>query len=204
MDDAVTRILNDYEARMAAENELMQTGDTAELMARLDEFLLPVGPDSGRVLNLLIKGAKARSVLELGTSYGYSTVWLAEAVRETGGRVVSVELADAKAAYARAALGRAGLGNYVEIQVGNAANIVPRLAGPFDFVLVDLWKDLYVTCLDLVYPKLAHGAYVVADNMIYPESARADAMNYQRRVRELDFDSILLPIGSGLELSRRR
>src|ERR1700719_4194509 len=141
---------------MEAENALMQSGDPADLLARLDEFLLPIGPDTGRVLNILIKSAKARSILELGTSYGYSTIWLAEAARETGGRVASLELADYKAKYAREALGRAGLADHVDIHVGSAVETLPRLAGPYDFVLVDLWKELYVTCLDLVYPKLEH------------------------------------------------
>jgi predicted O-methyltransferase YrrM len=203
MDEAVSRVLAEYETRMDAENALMQSGDPADLLARLDEFLLPVGPDTGRVLNILIKGAEARSILELGTSYGYSTLWLAEAARETGGKVVTLELADYKAKFARGALERARLADFVDIHVGSAVETLPRLAGPFDFVLVDLWKDLYVACLDLVYPKLARGAYVAADNMIYPEVSRADAANYQRRVRQLEFDSVLLPIGSGVELSRR-
>jgi len=203
MDEAVRRVLTEYEKRIDAENLVFESDDIANLMARRDEFLLPVGPDTGRVLNILIKSAKARSILELGTSYGYSTIWLAEAARETGGRVASLELADYKAKYAREALGRAGLADHVDIHVGSALETLPRLAGPYDFVLVDLWKELYVTCLDLVYPKLAHGAFVAADNMIYPEVSRADAENYQRRIRELEFDSVLLPIGSGVELSRR-
>ncbi len=200
MDEAVCRVLTEYETRMEAENLAMQSADMA---ARRDEFLLPIGPDTGRVLNILIKNAKARSILELGTSYGYSTVWLAEAARETGGRVATLELADYKARHARDALARAGLADLVEIHVGSAVEILPKLAGPYDFVLIDLWKELYVACLDLVYPKLAHGAYVAADNMIYPEVSRADAANYQRHIRRLEFDSILLPIGSGVELSRR-
>jgi predicted O-methyltransferase YrrM len=203
MDEAVRRVLTEYKTRIDAENLVFESDDIANLMARRDEFLLPVGPDTGRVLNILIKSAKARSILELGTSYGYSTIWLAEAARETGGRVASLELADYKANYAREALGRAGLADHVDIHVGSAVETLPRLAGPYDFVLVDLWKELYVTCLDLVYPKLAHGAFVAADNMIYPEVSRADAERYQRRIRELEFDSVLLPIGSGVELSRR-
>jgi predicted O-methyltransferase YrrM len=203
MDEAVRRVLTEYKTRIDAENLVFESDDIVNLMARRDEFLLPVGPDTGRVLNILIKSAKARSILELGTSYGYSTIWLAEAARETGGRVASLELADYKANYAREALGRAGLADHVDIHVGSAVETLPRLAGPYDFVLVDLWKELYVTCLDLVYPKLAHGAFVAADNMIYPEVSRADAERYQRRIRELEFDSVLLPIGSGVELSRR-
>ena len=92
----------------------------------------------------------------------------------------------------------------MEIHVGSALETLPRLAGPFDFVLVDLWKDLYVKCLDLVYPKLSPGAFLAADNMIYPAEARAHAERYRLRIRQLEFDSILLPVGSGIELSRRR
>ena len=203
MDEAVCRVLTEYETRIEAENLAMQSADMAQVMARRDEFLLPIGPDTGRVLNILIKNAKAKSILELGTSYGYSTLWLAEAARETGGKVASLELADYKARHARDALARAGLADHVEIHVGSAVEILPKLAGPYDFVLIDLWKELYVACLDLVYPKLVHGAFVAADNMIYPEFSRADAANYQRHIRRLEFDSVLLPIGSGVELSRR-
>jgi len=204
MDEAVNRVLAEYEARIAAEEPLMQTADIAQLMRRRDEFLLPIGPDTAQLLHTLIKSAKARSILELGTSYGYSTLWLADAARHNDGKVVSLELAGYKAEYARAALARAGLEDRVDIHVGSAVLTLPGLVGPFDFVLIDLWKDLYVACLDLVYPKLAAGAFVVADNMIYPEQARADAARYQHRIRDLEFDSVSLPIGSGIELSRRR
>ncbi len=203
MSEAFNRVLGEYEARIEAEHKVMQS-DPSSLMKRRDEFLLPIGPDTGRVLNILIKSANARSILEIGTSYGYSTLWLADAAAHTDGKVVSLELADYKAKYAREALGRAGLADRVDIRVGNAQKTLPQLAGPFEFVLLDLWKDLYVSCLDLVYPKLAPGAFIAADNMIYPAAVRAEAVNYQRRIRELEFDSVLLPIGSGIELSRRR
>lgn len=204
MDQAFDRVLAEYEARIAGEAKLMASGDPQHWLERRDQFLLPVGADTGRVLNILVKSAHARSILEMGTSYGYSTLWLAEAARQTGGTVVSLELADYKAAYARQALARAGLAACVDIRVGSALETLPHLVGPFDFVLIDLWKDLYVTCLDLVYPMLAYGAFVIADNMLQPVQVRADAENYRRRVRQLDFDTVLLPIGSGIEVSRRR
>jgi predicted O-methyltransferase YrrM len=204
MDQAVSSVLAEYESRIAAESQLMQSLESSQMAARRNEFLLPIGPDTARVLHILIKSAGARSILELGTSYGYSTLWLADAARHTDGKVVSLELAGYKAEHARAALARAGLAERVDIQVGNALETLPGLRGPFDFVLLDLWKDLYVACLDLVYPKLAPGAFVVADNMIHPEVVRADAARYQRRIRQLEFDTVSLPIGSGIELSRRR
>jgi predicted O-methyltransferase YrrM len=204
MDEAASQVLQEYERRAKVESGMIQAAGPQVLHARRDEFLLPIGPDTGKVLNILIKSAEARSILELGTSYGYSTVWLADAARHTNGKVTSLELADYKARFARDALGRAGLADRVEIHVGSALDLLPRLTGPFDFVLLDLWKDLYVACLDLVYPKLAPGAFIAADNMLYPQMVRPDAIAYQSRIRQLEFDSILLPIGSGIELSRRR
>jgi predicted O-methyltransferase YrrM len=204
MDEAFNLVLAEYEVRSAAEQRLMDSADPGQVRRRLNELLLPIGPDTGRLLNILIKAAKAQSILELGTSYGYSALWLADAAAATDGQVVSLELADYKAAYAREALGRAHLADRVNILVGSVLDTLPRLEGPFDFVLIDVWKDLYVPCLDLVYPKLSPGAFVVADNMIYPQATQAEAVSYRRRVRELEFDSVLLPVGSGIELSRRR
>jgi len=78
------------------------------------------------------------------------------------------------------------------------------LPGPFDFVLLDLWKDLYVPCLELAHPKLAPNACVVADNMIFPPSPTEQAA-YKKAVRaKPDMESLLLPIGSGLEISKKR
>jgi predicted O-methyltransferase YrrM len=204
MDEAVLRVLKDYDARLARETAIQQSLEPLSGMARRDEFLLAIGPATGTILNLLARGAGSKTLLEIGTSYGYSTVYLAEAARANGGRVITLELAEHKVAYAREQLRRAGLDAFVDFRIGNALDTLPKLSGPFDFVLVDLWKDLYVPCLDLIYDRLPRGALVAADNMLYPEMVRADAERYQRRIRELDFDTVLLPVGSGVELSRRR
>jgi predicted O-methyltransferase YrrM len=204
VDRAVSEVLQEYERRIAAEEALMKNQPPGSLMARRDEFLLPVGPETGQLLNTLIKGAGAKSILELGTSYGYSTVWLAEAARHTGGHVVSLELADYKARHARDALARAGLAEQVTIVEGSALDTLPGLAGPFDFVLIDLWKELYIPCLRLIYPKLTPGAFLAADNMLQPPTWHAEVQEYRRFARTLELDTVLLPIGSGVELSRRR
>lgn len=204
MDPAVQLVLADYDRRAADEMRLMQS-DMAAFERRIDEMLIHVGPDTGRLLHLLATGAKARTILELGTSYGYSTIWLADAARATGGIVHSLELSQAKVDYAREQLERAGLAAYVAFHVGSALDTLPRLAGPFDFVLVDLWKDLYVPCFELIHPKLAAGALVAADNMLFPPSVRGEAAAYQALVRAKgDMDSLLLTVGSGVEVSRRR
>jgi predicted O-methyltransferase YrrM len=202
MDEAVLHVLKQYDARIERERPFME--NPPELRNRRDEFLLAVGPDTATILNILAKGMKARTLLEVGSSYGYSTIFLAEAARATGGMLISLELVEDKVKYARERLKRAGLDKFVDFRIGNALDTLSQLDGPFDFVLVDLWKDLYVPCLELIYDKLSPGALVAADNMLKPEMARADAEKYQRRVRELEFDTLLLSVGSGVELSRRR
>ncbi len=205
MDKAVARVLDEYEARAKRESGLLANMSDEEIARRRDEMLLPVGRAAGTLINLLVREAEARRILEVGSSYGYSTTWLAEAARAIDGKVVSLELQAPKTEYARQQLARAGLEAHVEFKVGDALASLAALPGPFDFVLIDLWKDLYVPVFDLLHPKLAQGAIVVADNMLQPASARAHAKAYRQRVLvAADMTSVLLEVGNGLEVSRFR
>lgn len=203
IDQAVTAVLAEYEARAEREERLSESLSEEERVRRRDEMLLPVGPAAGMLMNLLIKQAQARRILEVGSSYGYSTTWLAEAARAVGGKVVSLELKEGKTLYARSQLARAALADYVEFRVGDALASLRELPGPFDFALIDIWKDLYVPAFELLHPKLAPGALVVADNMLYPEKFRPAARVYRERVRAAaGISSVLLAVGNGLEVSR--
>jgi predicted O-methyltransferase YrrM len=198
-------VIEEYEARAAHEDTLWSTMTPEEAGRRRDEMLLPVGRAAGVLMNLLIREAAAKRILEVGSSYGYSTLWLADAARACAGKVTSLELAAPKTEYARERLGRAGLAGFVEFRVGDALASLRSLPGPFDFVLIDLWKDLYLPVFELLYPKLAQGAIVVADNMLQPESARVHARAYRDRVGAApEMTSVLLEVGNGLEVSRFR
>jgi predicted O-methyltransferase YrrM len=201
IDSAFWTVIEDYEARARREHEL----PAEEHVRRLDELLLPVGRATASLMNLLVKESDARRILEVGSSFGYSTTWLAEAARAVDGKVVSLELRAAKTEYARAQLARAGLESYVEFRIGDALASLAALPGPFDFVLIDLWKDMYVPVFERLLPKLAAGALIVADNMLEPESARVHAGAYRERVRAAaGMSSVLLAVGNGIELSRFR
>jgi len=203
MDPAVSAVLADYEARAEREQEIWSTRSADENLRRRDEMLLPVGRAAGMLMNLLIKEGEARRILEVGSSYGYSTTWLAEAARAIGGKVISLELQAAKTQYAHTQLERAALADFVEFRVDDALASLPQLPGPFDFVLIDLWKDLYVPVFELLHRKLSPGAIVVADNMLFPEEFRAEARAYRQRVRAAaGMSSVLLAVGNGLEVSR--
>ena len=200
VDPVIERVLADFERRAEEEQRRMGAPGT-----NLDDLLLSVGRDAGMLLYLLATGAQSRRILELGTSYGYSTVWLGAAARTTGGKVMSLELKENKIEHARQALTRAGLSTRVEFYAGDCLDSLRTLSGPFDFVLLDVWKDLYLPCFELVHPKLSSGGIIAADNMLLPESARPHADAYRARVRAAgDMDSVLLNVGNGIEISRKR
>jgi predicted O-methyltransferase YrrM len=205
IDAALSAVLADYEARAEREEALWDTLGPEEAERRIDEMLLPVGRATGTLLNLLARQACARRILEVGSSFGYSTVWLADAARAVHGKVISLELKAEKTEYAAGQLARAGLAEFVEFRVGDALESLAALAGPFDLVLIDLWKNLYVPVFELLHPKLAPGALVIADNMIEPASARPHAQAYRHAVHVArDMSSVLLPVGNGIELSRHQ
>ncbi len=198
MDDRVTAVLEAYHQRMRDERAPRPAPAAGDWR---DHALLAVGPETGQLINILARSLAAPNILELGTSFGYSGIWLAEAARATGGRLTTMELQDYKSAHARDMAARAGLADYVDFKVGDAVQMIALLPFKLDFVLVDLWKDLYVPCLEAFYPKLNPGAIIVADNMIRPGGA--DVARYADAVRaKPGMRSIPLPVGAGLEISR--
>lgn len=204
-DEAFQRVLRVYERRMAEEALLAASLPRSESSARRDEFLLAVGEEVANLLRDLAVGLGARTIVELGTSYGYSTLFLADAARRTGGKVFTYEKAPDKQAYARNQLTEAGLAGVVEWRLGDALELLREQPGPVDFVLMDLWKDLYVPCFERVYPLLAPNGVIVADNMLRPESARAEAAAYRAAVRaKPDIEAVLLPIGQGIDICCRK
>lgn len=203
-DPRVAEVFAHYAARHEHELEMAKDLPRAEFGERRDEFLLPVGAEVGAFLRALAVASKPARILELGTSYGYSTLFLADAARECGARVVTIDVDAEKQAYARGQLEQAGLASYVEFRCGDALELIAADEGPWEFVLLDIWKNLYLPCFEALYPKLADEGIIASDNMIYPESAR-DAVHALRAAvnAKPDLQTVLLPIGSGIELTVR-
>ncbi len=203
MDSAFEAVMKEYDQRLAEENESIRGLAETEIRPRFNELLLAVGRHVGQFLNALAKDSRARVVLEAGGSYGYSTLWFAEAARSVGGKVISLEKVQDKVDYARERLRRSGLDAYVEHRVGDAFEAIETMDETVDLALLDLGWDKYSRCLDLLYPKLSSQAIVVADNMVLPEEARQTTRAFQSHIRSLPgVDSVLLPLGTGIEVSR--
>jgi predicted O-methyltransferase YrrM len=135
----------------------------------LGEFYLPVTPEAGRLLYMLVRASRPDTVVEFGMSLGISAIHLASAVRDNGaGRVVTTELSAHKVAVASANFADAGLDDVITVLHGDAMQTLASIEGPVQFVLLDGWKDLYTQVLQLLEPRLAPGALIVADNTSMP------------------------------------
>ncbi len=161
--------------------------------------MLNITPDTGRLLWILIRSSRATRILEVGTSNAYSTIWLADAARGTGGRVVTLEADPGKIALARENLRRAGCADRVDVVAGRAADTLPTLAGPFDFVFLDADRPSYLTYFEMVLPKLVPGGLIVADNVT------SHANELEAYLAGVKFHpglfSVTVPIGKGEEVS---
>jgi predicted O-methyltransferase YrrM len=152
-------------------------------------------PDSAEFVCALAAGLRAEALLEIGGSSGLSTIALAAAARQTGGRLVSIEIEPGRQAEARRTIGALGLLGRVEFVLADAATVLGRYHG-LQFALIDCEKEDYVRFLGLL--QLAPGAVVVADNIL-----SHGLWDYVRHVRSLPgVESVTLPIGKGLEVSR--
>jgi predicted O-methyltransferase YrrM len=173
------------------------------LEGRLSDKFVCLEPAQGVLCYLLARSARARTIVEFGTSFGVSTIYLAAAVRDNGGGcVIGTELVPAKAERARAHLREAGLEEFVEIRLGNALDSLREIDTPVDFMLSDGFPRFALPVLQLVAPRLRQGAIVVADNV---GAFWADHGDYLRWVRDPanGFASSLLPLNEGTELSVR-
>ncbi len=174
------------------------------LKPHLKDAFIPVEPAAGRFLYVVARAIGARRIVEFGTSFGISTIYLAAAVRDNGGgEVIGTELEPSKRARALANLAEAGLADIVDVRLGDAMQTLARdVAEPVDLLFLDGWKDLYIEVLELVTPRLRPGALVLADNVRTFKKALAP---FVARVRSGShgFASTTLPFASGLEVAVR-
>jgi len=163
-----------------------QTGKAQNLDAKVEKFLidhrhkwhdLNVSYEDGKVLHDLIVKNNYKSALEIGTSTGHSTIWLAWAMSKTGGKVITLEINERRHKEALQNISAAGLSDYVDARLGNAHDLVKQLPGPFDFVFSDADKDWYKQYFIDIHPKLKGGGCFTTHN-VTDGLADDDFLNY--------------------------
>lgn len=169
---------------------------------KYSQRMMNLEPDTAHLLSVLVGSSHRRNVLEIGTSSGYSTLWLAWSVSAVGGRVTSIDREAYKHEMADKNLRRAGLRANVELVQGDATAIISALAGPFDCVFFDADRYSAPAQLELLLPKLTADALLLADNVL---SHPAEIAGYLAAVEALpDFEHAVIPVGKGLSVAYRR
>jgi predicted O-methyltransferase YrrM len=179
-----------------------------ERIAEEESFPI-VGPLVGRLLRQLALTVSARDIFEMGSGFGYSTYFLAQAVLP-GGRVVHTDLSPERSGRARELLGRAGLLDRVTFEVGDALEVLVNYPGPFDLIFIDVDKEAYPSALELARVRVRPGGFIITDNVLWHgrilsgEGADADTQGVLRYTRAAlqapDLVTTILPLRDGVAL----
>ena len=164
---------------------------------------LAVSEEDGRFLRVLIASKGVKRALEIGGASGYSAIWMGLALRDTGGRLVTIEYDATRARELAANIKRAGLSDVVEVVSGDAFKEIPKIAGNFDFVFLDAWKQDYKNFFELVFPRLDKGGLFVAHNVVNKRNEMGDFLERIEKHPSL-WTTIVSPSGEGMSVSVKR
>ena len=161
--------------------------------------MLNLEPATAEVVAILLRIAGTRNVLEIGTSNGYSTIWIAATIGPLGGRVTSIDKDPQKHALARENLAAVDLLRYVDLRLGDATEIAARLTGPFDCLFFDADRISAPKQLELLLPKLSLPGLLLADNALsHPDQIAG----YLARIDEIErISHTVIPVGKGLSVA---
>lgn len=168
-----------------------------------DTGQLAVSVEDGRFLRLLVAATGATRVLEIGGASGYSAIWIGLGLRDTGGKLTTIEYDPARAKALSENIKRAGLSDIVTVLSGDAFAHIPKLAGEFDFVFLDAWKRDYKKFFDTVAPRLAPGGLLLAHNVVNKRGELQDFLDAIESAKGI-WNATVLPSGEGISISYRR
>ncbi len=183
-----------------------QSPDVSKVLADIkarDTGQLSVSEEDGHFLRVMAATRGAKRALEIGGASGYSAIWIGLALRETGGKLVTIESDPMRARELVVNIQRAGLAGCVQVVAGDAFLEIPRIPGTFDFVFLDAWKKDYKRFFDLVYPRLDKGGLFLAHNVVNKRSEMEDFLDALQHTTGL-WTTIVAPSGEGMSVSLKR
>jgi predicted O-methyltransferase YrrM len=182
------------------ELEQIDSRDRTDGTPRLSR-LRQIPAEVGKFIALLAAAAPPGRSIEIGTSAGYSTLWLALACRASGKRITTYEILPEKAGLARQTFDSAGVWDVVELVHGNALDCLPAL-DDIGFCFLDAEKEIYAPCYELLVPRMRSGGILVADNAINHVAALRPML--ERALQDDRLDALIVPIGNGELICRKR
>lgn len=148
------------------------------------QFVPSIGPIKGKIVTGIIQKYKPRNILEVGTLYGYSAILMADTLNGANGKVITIEIDKPIADIARKNIADAGLADKIDVIVGNALDVIPRLNSKFDLLFLDAAKNEYLKYLELAQKRnLKEGSIIVADNVEISKSEMQDYLEHVRNSR---------------------
>lgn len=180
-----------------------QTEALLKQIKAADRGQLAVSEEDGRFLRLLTVTRGAKRALEIGAASGYSAIWIGLGLRETGGRLVTIEYDKARAAEAAANIQKAGLSDIVQVVSGDAFAEIPKLSGTFDFVFCDAWKRDYQKFFSMVFPRMDKGGLFLGHNVINKRDEMEDFLKTIHTSPAV-LTSIVAPSGEGISVTLKR
>jgi predicted O-methyltransferase YrrM len=169
-----------------------------------DREILNVMREEGRFLNLLVRAAGARRVLEIGTSNGYAALWIALALEETGGSLTTIEINPDRVRRAKENLRRSGLDDRVTCLEGDAHQVARTLDGLFDFIYLDADKNGQLDYFNVLFPKLLPGGILICHNAIEYRQFMEDYLDVVRKHPDLETVIVSATMKDGFAVSCRR
>jgi caffeoyl-CoA O-methyltransferase len=186
-----------------AQNSSVVPPDVAKLLQQIkaaDTDLLAVSEEDGRFLRVMVATSGATRALEIGGANGYSAIWIGLGLRQTGGRLTTIEYEAARAKTAADNIRRAGLADIVTVIAGDAFTEIPKVAGDFDFVFLDAWKRDYKRFFDMVYPRLRPKGLFLAHNVVNKQAEMPDFLATIQNNPAV-MTTIVRPSGEGMSVS---
>lgn len=136
----------------------------------MEQTYIALTPEQGKLVYQLARSNNAKNLIEFGSSFGISTIYLGAAAKDNGGKVISTEILPSKHTIAMKNVHSAGLSNYVEIRLGDAMETLIQVPDQIDFLLLDGWNNLYLPLLKMLEPKLKSGCIIYSDNINFSSS----------------------------------
>lgn len=201
MNEHILTVLKKLENRSRLE-------ETDQVMVNHEDRMLAITEDTGQFYNLFLKAIKAKRILEVGTSVGFSTLWFADAVLDNGGTITTIEQNPSKIERAKANFKESKVDHIIKNLHGEAIKILNQLAennkNQFDFAFLDADKELNNEYFDLILPMIKVGGIIATDNILYPEKFRPIMKKFIDHIEKIpNIQTFTLKLGNGEQISMK-
>lgn len=200
MNEHILTVLKKLEKRSRLE-------ENDQVKVKHEDRMLAITEDTGQFFNLFLKAIKAKRVLEIGTSVGYSTLWFADALLENGGIITTIEQNSSKISRSKANFKEAKVDHIIKNLQGEAIKILKQLSesekeNQFDFAFLDADKELNSEYFDIILPMVKVGGIIATDNILYPEKFRPIMSKFIDHVKKIpNVQTFTLALGNGEQIT---